>query len=91
MKRKKLSLRRIVANFFRTRRSSKRKRGRPVKSILDLTDYQREVLLRTLTCREKAVELGMSVGWVVKWERSLRKDMEMKKAFSVLFTARSRK
>lgn len=85
MKRSKLSLRRIIAKIFRTRRSSKRKRGRPVKSILDLTDHQREVLLKTLTCREKAVELGMSVGWVTKWERILRQEIRF------FFTARLRK
>jgi len=89
MKRSKLSLRRIIAKLFRTRRSSKRKRGRPVKSTLDLTDRQREVLLKNLTCREKAVELGMSVGWVAKWEKSLRKDIQL--LFTGCSQARSRK
>lgn len=84
----------MVAKIFKRKSGKKsdrigsKKRGRPLKNILDLTQRQREILLKPLTCREKAAELGMSVGWVAKWEKCLRQEA-MKETLSGLFTRRS--
>ena len=56
-----------------------RKRGRPLKGISELSEKQVEVLLSTLTCREKAAKLNMSVGWVAKWTRRLRLENDGKR------------
>lgn len=64
-------------------------RGRPMKTILDLSEKQREILLSLLTCREKAAKLNMSVGWVVKWEKRLKE--ELRKVLKLVFETRSRK
>lgn len=68
----------------------KKKRGRPSKTILDLSEKQREILLSPLlTCRAKAGKLNMSVGWVMKWEKRLKE--ELRKALETILKARSRK
>jgi hypothetical protein len=66
-----------------------KKRGRPSKTILDLSENQREILLSPLTCRAKADKLNMSVGWVMKWEKRLKE--EWRKALETILKARSRK
>jgi hypothetical protein len=86
---KKSFFKKLVAKVFRgpSGKIESRKRGRPVKRISDLSEKQVEVLLSPLTCREKAAELDMSVGWVAKWEKRLRQ--EMVGTFRGLFTERS--
>ncbi|MBC8458979.1 MAG: hypothetical protein H8D67_13375 [Deltaproteobacteria bacterium] len=89
---KKSFVRKMVTKIFRRTsgkiESRKRKRGRPLKGISDLTERQREILLKpNLTCREKAAELNMSVGWVAKWGECLRQEV-MKETLSGLFTRR---
>lgn len=59
-----------------------KKRGRPSKTILDLSEKQREILLSPLTCRAKADKLNVSVGWVMKWEKRLLE--EMGKVFAIM-------
>ena len=66
-----------------------KKRGRPSKTVLGLSEKQREILLSPLTCRAKAVKLNMSVGWVMKWEKRLKE--ELRKVFETCFETRSRK
>lgn len=80
----------MVAKILKRKRGKigSRKRGRPVKGVSDLTKRQCEILLKPLTCREKAAELGMSVGWVAKWGECLRQEA-MKETLSGLFTRRS--
>ena len=68
----------VLTQIFKKKRSKieSEKRGRPSKGISDLTQKQVEILLKpNLTCREKAAELNMSVGWVAKWDKKLREEL----------------
>lgn len=68
--------------LLKNRSGKMKKRGRPSKTILDLSEKQREILLSPLTCRAKADKLNVSVGWVMKWEKRLLE--EMGKVFAIM-------
>jgi len=50
----------------------------------DLSEKQREVLLSRISVREKAGELGMSIGWVSKWTNRLREDLAQSRQLDFL-------
>jgi len=49
-----------------------------------LSEKQREVLLSRRSVREKASELGMSIGWVSKWTNRLREDLAQSRQLDFL-------
>ena len=81
-----MKITKAILNFWRRlvlgkKKTRGRRRGRPSKDISDLSSEQVATLLNpSLSCREKAAALGMSVGWVSRWERRLREDLKI--AFS---------